>query len=71
MTKLLKILKYLLLVSAGSIVLFYGGLFVLFMLIGIKILLTLDPLITIPLSQKQKKQDMISVDLIPGWMKQI
>jgi len=35
MTKLLKILKYLLLVSAGSIVLFYGGLFVLFMLIGI------------------------------------
>lgn len=35
MNKLLKILTYLLLVSAGLIVLFYGGLFVLFMLIGI------------------------------------
>jgi len=35
MSKSLKILKYLLLVSAGLIVLFYGGLFVLFMLIGI------------------------------------
>ncbi len=35
MSKILKILKYLLLVSAGLLVLFYGGLFVLFMLIGI------------------------------------
>lgn len=35
MKKLLQILKYLLLISAGLLVLFYGGLFVLFMLIGI------------------------------------
>lgn len=35
MSKILKMLKYLLLVSAGLLVLFYGGLFVLFMLIGI------------------------------------
>ena len=34
MNKPLKILKYFLLTSAGLIVLFYGGLFVLFMLIG-------------------------------------
>ena len=34
MNKSLKILKYFLLTSAGLIVLFYGGLFVLFMLIG-------------------------------------
>lgn len=34
MNKLFKILKYLLLISAGLIVLFYGSLFVLFMLIG-------------------------------------
>lgn len=34
MNELLKVLKYLLFISAGLIVLFYGGLFVLFMLIG-------------------------------------
>jgi hypothetical protein len=34
MSKSLKILKYFLFISAGLIVFFYGGLFVLFMLIG-------------------------------------
>lgn len=36
-----------------------------------EILLASDPLIIIQLSQKQRKQDMISVDPIPDWTKQI